>query len=126
MSSFIDIEDALQQALNVASISAHAKPLPQAFRMPCVTVDMLGAWEDNAAQAIYTVDFDCRAADYAQAAQLQLDVSNAVRALMGSTLGGKPLYALDELRLQRIEPDQSHQNAILATVSATLRVRVAD
>ena len=29
MSSFIDIEDALQQALNVASISAHAKPLPR-------------------------------------------------------------------------------------------------
>jgi len=126
MSSFIDIEDALQQALNAAGFDAHAKPLPYAFSTPCVTVDMTGAWDDNAAQALYSVDFDCRAADYADAAQLQIGVSNAVRALVGSALAGKPLYAIDEMRIQRCEPDQSHQNVIIATVSATLRVRVAD
>lgn len=125
MSSFIDIEEPLQAYLGAAGFSAHAKPLPQAFAMPCVTVDMLAAWDDNAAQAVYSVDLDCRADGYAQTAQLQLGVSNAIRALAGSELAGRPVYAAD-VRLQRAEPDKSHQNAILATVSASLRVRVAD
>lgn len=126
MSSFIDIEDALQQMLNAQGFDACAKPLPQGFTCPHVLVDMLNAWDDNPAQAIYSVDFDCRAETYDAAAQLQLDVSNLVRSLPGSTLGGKPCYAVDNIRLQRIAPDQSHQNVIIATVSADLRVRVAD
>ena len=126
MSSFIDIEDALQQALNAAGFDACAKPLPQHFACPHVLVDMLNAWDENPAQATYSIDLDCRAETYAEAAQLQLDVSNFVRTLPGSTLCGKPCYAVDSIRLQRIAPDQSHQNVILATVSAQLRVRVAD
>lgn len=126
MSSFIDIEDALQQALNDAGFHACAKPLPQLFACPHVLVDMLNAWDENAAQATYQVDFDCRAETHAEAAQLQLDVSDFVRALPGFTLGDKPCYAVDSIRMQRTEPDRSHQNVILATVSAQLRVRVAD
>lgn len=126
MSSFIDIEDALQARLNALGFDACAKPLPQGFACPHVLVDMLNAWDDNPAQAIYSVDFDCRAETYAEAAQLQLDVSNFVRALVGTDIGGKPCHAVDSIRLQRIEPDQSHQDVILATVSANLRVRVAD
>ena len=126
MSSFIDIEDALQQALNAHGVDACAKPLPQHFTCPHVLIDMLNAWDENAAQAVYSVDFDCRAVSYAEAAQLQLDVSNFVRALPGSTLAGKPCYAVETIRLQRIAPDESHQDVIIATVSAQLRVRVAD
>jgi len=126
MSSFIDIEDALQARLNGAGFDACAKPLPKGFSCPHVLVDMLNAWDENAAQAVYQVDFDCRAEDYAEAAQLQLDASGFVRSLPGTDLGGKPCYAVDNVRLQRIAPDQSHQNVILATVSAELRVRVAD
>ena len=124
--SYIDIEDALQQALNGVGFNACAKPLPQRFTCPHVLVDMLNAWDENAAQAIYSVDLDCRAETYAEAVQLQLDVSDFVRSLPGSTFGGKPCYAVDNIRLQRIAPDQSHQDVILATVSAELRVRVAD
>lgn len=126
MSDFIDIEDALQSALNVHGFSACAKPLPQVFACPHVTVDMVNAWDENAAQAVYSVDFDCRDETYAGAAALQLNVSNFVRDLVGYELHGKPVYAVDSLRLQRAEPDQSHQNVIIATVSADLRVRVAD
>jgi len=126
MSSFIDIEDALQQALNAQGFTACAKPLPQRFACPHVLVDMLNAWDENEAQAAYQVDFDCRAETYDDAARLQLGVSGFVRALPGSTLAGKPCYAVDSIRLQRIEPDKSHQDVILATVSAQLRVRVAD
>lgn len=126
MSSFIDIEDALQARLNGAGFDACAKPLPQRFACPHVLVDMLNAWDENAAQATYQVDFDCRAESYAEAAQLQLDVSDFVRALPGSTLAGKPCYAVGSIRLQRLAPDLSHQDVIIATVSAELRVRVAD
>ncbi|MBR2837775.1 MAG: hypothetical protein IKE55_03225 [Kiritimatiellae bacterium] len=126
MSNFIDIEDALQARLNAQGFNACAKPLPQGFRCPHVCVDMLNAWDDNAAQAVYSVDLDCRAETYDGAARLQLDASNLVRALPGSDLGGKPCYAVDSIRMQRIAPDKSHQNVILATVSAQLRVRVAD
>lgn len=126
MSAFIDIEDALQQMLNAQGFTACAKPLPQHFACPHVLVDMLNAWDENAAQAVYSVDFDCRAETYAEAAQLQLDVSNFARSLAGADIGGKPCYLVDSIRLQRIEPDKSHQNVILATVSANLRVRVAD
>lgn len=124
--SYIDIEDALQQALNAAGFNACAKPLPHDFACPHVLVDMLNAWDDNPAQAVYSVDFDCRAEDYAEAAELQLSASDFVRGLPGTELGGKPCYAIDNLRLLRAEPDQSHQNVIIATVSAELRVRVAD
>lgn len=123
---YIDIEDALQSALNVAGFDACAKPLPQRFACPHVCVDMLNASDANEAQALYAVDFDCRAETYAQAAELQLAVSDFARGLVGSSLGGKPVYALDSLRLQRAQPDQSNQNVIIATVSAVLRVRVAD
>ena len=126
MSGYIDIEDALQLALRAEGFDACAKPLPQRFECPHVLVDMLNAWDEHPAQAIYQVDFDCRAKTYAEAARLQLGVSDFVRALPGSTLMGKPCYAVDNLRMQRAEPDQSHQNVIIATVSANLRVRVAD
>lgn len=126
MSEFIDVEDALQARLNDAGFAACAKPLPAAFACPHVLVDMLNAWDENAAQAVYSVDLDCRAATYGEAAALQASVANWLRGLPGSELGGKPVYALDSLRLQRAEPDQSNQNVILATVSAEMRVRVAD
>lgn len=123
---YIDIEDALQRALNAAGFTACAKPLPHGFACPHVLVDLLNAADDNAAQAVYNVDFDCRAQSYADAAQLQIDVSGFVRSLVGSELDGKPVYAVDTLRLQRAQPDQSHKDTIIATVSAELRVRVAD
>lgn len=126
MSGFIDVEDALQALLGDSGFDACAKPLPADFACPHVTVDMLNAWDENAAQAVYSVDFDCRAESYGEAAELQLAVANLVRELPGSTLAGKPVYAVDALRLQRAEPDQSHQDVIIATVSAELRVRVAD
>lgn len=126
MSEFIDIEDALQQGLNAAGFTACAKPLPERFQTPHVCVDLLNAWDDNPAQAIYNVDFDCRAGTYAEAAALQIAVANWARGLSGEALGGKPVYRLDGLRMQRAQPDQSHQNIVLATVSAELRVRVAD
>jgi hypothetical protein len=87
---------------------------------------MLNAWDENAAQAVYSVDIDCRAETYGEAAELQIAVADLVRELPGSDLGGKPVYAVDSLRLQRAQPDLSHQNVIIATVSANLRVRVAD
>lgn len=123
---FIDIEDALQQALNEAGFNACAKPLPADFGMPHVTVDMLNAQHDNEAQALYAVDLDCRAETYAEAAQLQCEVAGWARSLEGRSLGGKPCYLADSVRLQRCQPDAAHQDAILATVSAVLRVRVAD
>jgi hypothetical protein len=123
---FIDIEDALQARLNEAGIDACAKPLPASFACPHVCVDMLNAWDENAAQAVYSVDIDCRAEVYGEAAELQIAVADLVRELPGSDLGGKPVYAVDSLRLQRAQPDLSHQNVIIATVSANLRVRVAD
>lgn len=126
MSGFIDIEDALQAVLNGAGLSSCAKPLPAGFACPHVCVDMLNAWDDNPAQAVYSVDLDCRAGTYAEAAALQIAASNVVRSLPGTDLLGKPCYSVDSLRLQRAAPDQSHPNVILATVSAELRVRVAD
>lgn len=126
MSGFIDVEDALQAALNESGFAACAKPLPAGFACPHVCVDMLNAWDDNAAQAVYSVDLDCRAETYGEAAELQISVANFVRQLPGSALHGRPVYMVDSLRLQRAEPDQSHQDVIIATVSANLRVRAAD
>ena len=126
MGGFIDIEDALQAALNEAGFSAHAKPLPEGFATPCVTVDMLNAQQENAAQARYSVDFDCRAGDYAQAAELQASVANWLLGIGGTELGGVPCYVSGDPLLQRAQSDASHPTCILATVSASLLLRIAD
>lgn len=126
MNGFIDIEDAMQAALNAEGFDAHAKPLPEAFRMPCVTVDMRSSWQDNEVQAVYSVDLDCRAEGYAEATALQASAANWLRGIVGSMLGGVPVYSVDALRLQPAGVDKPHQTAILATVSANLRIRLQD
>ena len=123
---YIDIEDALQGKLAADKYNACAKPLPASFSMPHVVVDMLNAYDDNAAQAVYAVDFDVRCETYGEAAALQCEVGDWVRNLEGQSIGGVPCYRVDSLRLQRVQPDASNQGAILATVSANLRLRVAD
>ena len=124
--AYIDIENALQEMLNAEGYNACAKPLPAGFVMPHVLVDMLNASDDNAAQAIYNVDFDCRASSYSEAAQLQCEIANLIRSFEGADIGGVPCYKVDTLRILRLQPDASNENAILATVSAGLRLRVAD
>lgn len=126
MMGYIDIEDALQAMLNADKFNACAKPLPAAFSVPHVTVDMLNAQSDNPAQALYSVDFDCRAATYAEAALLQCEVADWVRKLEGHEVGGVPCYLVDSIRMLRCQPDAAHQDVVLATVSAVLRLRVAD
>lgn len=123
---YIDIEDALQAMLNAADFNACAKPLPANFTMPHVLVDLLNASDDNPAQAVYNVDFDCRAETYQQAAELQCSVANWARNLEGAEVGGVPCYKVDTLRMLRVQPDAANENALLATVSAGLRLRIAD
>ena len=123
---FIDIEDALQEMLSDEQYNACAKPLPEQHELPHVVVDLVNAQVDNAAQAVYSVDFDVRAADYAGAVGLQVEIANWAMGLAGADVGGVPCYQVDDVRLQRAQPDASHQNEILATVSAILRLRVAD
>lgn len=125
MGGYFDIEGALQEMLRSEGYDACAKPLPSGFGMPHVLVDEVGAREANAAQADYDVDFDVRCADYAQAARMQSELANWARGLAGRDIGGVPCYAA-ESRKQRIAPDLSHPTAALATVSATLRMRIAD
>ena len=126
MGGFIDIEDALQTALNEAGFSAHAKPLPAGFETPCVTVWMVNAQPVNAAQVEYRVEFDCRADADAEAMALMLSVADWVRGLSGKAVGGAACFASDEPLLQGAQNDASHPSCVLATVSATLLLRVAD
>jgi len=126
MMGYFDIEDALQAMLNADGFNACAKPLPESFTMPHVVVDLLNAGDANRAQGIYNVDFDCRAATYEDAAELQCSVANWARELEGKSIGGRPCYMLDTLRLQGIRPDRSNEGALKAIVSAGLRVRIAD
>lgn len=124
--AFFDIEDALQAQLRLAGFNACAKPLPSGFSMPHVTVVQLNAWDENFAQAVYSVDFDVRCGGYAEAVRVQNAVANWVHNLPGRDVGGVPCYQIDSLRLQQAQPDASHPTAILATVSANLRMRLAD
>lgn len=124
---YIDIEAALQAMVaDELLYDACAKPLPASFTMPHVCVDLLNAADINRAQAIYNVNLDCRAATYEEAAEMQCAVADWARGLEGREIDGRPCYMLDTLRLQRIQPDASNEGAILATVSAGLRVRIAD
>ena len=123
---YIDIEDALQSMLTAEHYNACAKPLPASYEMPHIVVDLLNAADDNLAQAIYNVDFDIRCADYATAAEMQCEVADWARRLEGRDIGGKPCHRVESLRMQRIAPDAANQEAILATVSVGLRVRIAD
>lgn len=124
--AFFDIEDALQSALTTEGYNACAKPLPATFTTPHIVVDMLNAWEENAAQAIYSVDFDVRCDGYASAAQTQDQIANWIMTLPGNSIGGVPCYLVDSLRLQRAQPDAAHPTLIMATVSANLRLRLAE
>jgi len=124
--AYIDIEDAIQAELTASHYNACAKPLPAAFAMPHVCVDLLNAYDVNEAQAVYNVHMDVRAADYAAAAQTAAEIADWTRSLVGKSLAGKPVYMLDDLRILRAQPDAANENAILTTVSASLRVRVAD
>ena len=124
--AYIDIEDALQALLTADGYNACAKPLPANFTAPHITVDLLNAADVNAAQAVYNVDFDVRADDYAGAVSTACAIADWARKLEGSTIGGVPCYRVDTLRIGRAAPDPSNQQKILATVSAGLRLRVAD
>lgn len=124
--NLIDIEDALQARLNADGFDACAKPLPASFSMPHVTVDCLNVQPDNRAQAVYAVDLDVRAGDYATAAAEANRVAEWLATLPGTVLGGVPCYALDGWNVQRAQPDASNQGVVMATVSASLRLRVAD
>ena len=124
MIGYIDIEDALQAMLNSAGFNAGARPLPAGFGTPHVLVTLLNAADTNRAQALYNVALDCRADDYEGAVALARAVSDWARGLEGRWIGEAYCHQLDSLRMTQAQPDASHEDVIMSTVSVGLLVRI--
>ena len=118
----IDIEDALQAALNADGIKAAAPPVPANLK-PSVYVYRTGGYGTQYVQDLHTVDFDCYAETEAEAMAQACQLTGWVRALEGRELE-TPVYISQITTLPYNNPDPSHSSLARATFSAQITTRV--
>ena len=116
----IDIEDAIQAALNADNIKASAPPVP-ANLGPCVFVHRTGGFTQAYVQDVHTVDFDCYAETEAEAMAAACRLTGWVRALQDL---GVPVYETETTTLPYNNPDPNHPTLPRATFSAQITTRV--
>ena len=119
----IDIENALQAALNALGIKASAPPVP-ADLMPCVYVYRTGGFSQNYVQDAHSVDFDCYAENEAAAMARADQITEYVRALPEAQGLSAYVYATSITTLPYNNPDPNHYALARATVSAQIITRV--
>ena len=118
----IDIEDALQAALNAQGIKAAAPPVPANLK-PCVYIYRTGGYGTNYVQDLHTVDFDVYAETEAEAMEQADELTRWVRSLEGRDIG-VPVYISQITTLPYNNPDPSHYNLPRATFAAQITTRV--
>lgn len=118
----IDIEDALQAALNADGVKAAAPPVP-ANLGPSVYVHRTGGYGTQYVQDLHTVDFDCYADTEAEAMAQACDLTAWVRALEGRELTA-PVYIAQITTLPYNNPDPNHPSLARATFSTQITTRV--
>ena len=118
----IDIEDALQNALNNAGITASAPPVPANLE-PCVYVHRTGGYGLNYVQDLHTIDFDTYETTEAASMQTACELTEWVRALAGKSLG-VPVYIAEITTLPYYNPDPNHPSLKRTTFSAQIPTRV--
>ena len=119
----IDIEDAIQAALNAEGIKAAAPPVP-ANLSPCVYVYRTGGNSQNYVQDTHLVSFDCYAHTEAEAMEQADELTKWVRYIVGRDLL-TPVYASELVTLPYNNPDPSHPTLPRATFLAQITTRVA-
>ena len=119
----IDIEDALQAALNADGIKAAAPPVP-ANLSPSVFVHRTGGYGTQYVQDLHTIDFDCYAETEAEAMAQACELTRWVRSLEGREIT-VPVYIAEVTTLPYNNPDPNHASLARATLSAQITTRVA-
>lgn len=119
----IDIEDALQAALNADGITASAPPVP-ANLSPCVFVYRTGGFSQAYVQDVHTVDFDCYAKTEAEAMRRADLLTAWIRALPDDQKLTATTYAAEVTTLPYNNPDPNNHTLARATVSAQITTRV--
>lgn len=118
----VDIEGALQAALNEAGVAACAPPVPADLSEMCV-VTRTGGFERAYVQDVHVVSIDCYAPDWERAQAVAGEVCGIVRSLPGSTVG-TACYASEVTTLPYSNPDPSHPSLARVTVGAQVATRV--
>ena len=118
----LDIEDALQAALNAQGIKAAAPPVPAKLG-PSVYVHRTGGYSTQYVQDLHTVDFDCYEPTEAEAMAKADALTRWIRELEGRDIG-TPVYISKVTTLPYNNPDPNHSSLARATVSAQITTRV--
>lgn len=123
----IDIEDALQQALNAEGIAACAPPVPADLgsTLPFVVLTRTGGSEQSLVQDWHYVSVDVYAATVASAMTAASFLTAWFRALPGSTIGGVPCYKCDINAYPYNNTDQDNPKLARATFGVHVLTRVA-
>ena len=126
MRETIDIEGALVAALKERGTSASAPPVPSRLgsTLPHVHVTRTGGDEVSIVQDRHRVDVDVYAATSAAAMSAVCELTGWLRSLVGSTLGGVPVYDARVDTLPYDNPDPLHPTIPRATFKASLVTRV--
>lgn len=120
----IDIEDAIQQALNADGIRACAPPVPADLSAPMAIVWRIGGSERAYVQDVHSVSIDCYAATDAEAAAMANRMTAWVRALPGQELGGVPVYTASVSTLPYLNTDPGHPTLARCTLACEVATRV--
>lgn len=120
----IDIEDALQAALNDAGYTACAIPVPTTLRNGQIVIRRTGGAQQQYVQDVHRVVFDCYESDEASAMALACNLTKTLRALEGETIGGVPVYRSSIITLPYDNPDPDNHNHARATLFAEIVTRV--
>lgn len=118
----IDIEDALQAALNADGIAACAPPVPANLAEQVVVV-ATGGYSQAYVQDVHAVSFDCYASGETEAMSRACALTRWVRALPGKTVGTY-CYGAEVETLPYNNPDPAHPTLARATFAARITTRV--
>ena len=123
----IDVEDALQAALNADGYRASAPPIPRDLgsSLPYVLVRRTGGYENGMVQDMHLASIHVYAEDDAQAMHEADALTAWVRALAGHDLGGVPCYVAAVSTLPYGNPDPDRPELARCTIGVQLLTRTA-
>lgn len=123
----IDIEDALQAALNADGFVACAPPVPPTLgsTLPFVVLTRTGGSTCSLVQDWHYVSVDVYASTWADAQAQASQLTAWFRALAGTTLGGVPCYKCDINAYPYNNTDTDHPTIARVTFNAHVLTRVA-
>ena len=123
----IDIEAALQAALEADGMSASAPPIPSTLgaNLPHIHVERVGGWQENIVQDMHEVNVHVYDEHEYQAMMQANALTGWLKAKVGDELDGCPVYAVNIATLPYNNRDPLHESLARATMRVQILTRTA-